>query len=298
MEAAVRYRCAVLAVLAWASLAGCSEAASPAGLAASGGAAADSSEKTNDSSGGSAADAAVVDAATSGDGAGPADSAGSDAPGKDATDAGKPDSSAADTKEIEVPKVVCGDKFCGVGETCASCDYDCGQCQVSCGDSLCVPGENCTSCPADCGKCGNECGNGSCEPGENCATCKGDCGACGPNCGDSSCGADENCDTCPMDCGKCFEGNCDPYTSKPCKPEDQCYPYSGGELVCIAAGTKTKGQACKALVDCQKGLLCINAACNTICDATGKTANGCSSGGKCVEIGQPGKPSAGVGVCL
>lgn len=285
----------------WACLAmaaaACSESGAEAGLANAGNPATDASEIPADS-----AASTTDDTAGTADTDGPADSedsASADAKGKDvAPDTGKADVPANDVKEIEAPKVVCGDKFCGVGETCASCDYDCGQCQISCGDGLCVPGESCKTCSDDCGKCGNECGNGSCEPGENCATCNADCGACGLNCGDKSCGNDENCDTCPMDCGKCFEGNCDPFTSKPCKPADQCYPYSGGELVCITAGPKTKGQPCKALVDCQKGLLCINATCNVICDVSGKTAYGCQGGGKCAAIGQAGTPSAGVGVCL
>ena len=296
----MRYGGVVLTVVLCALAGACSDPAAPAGVANAGGSAFDSSGKLQDSAGTGVADVATGEGGAGSDSATnpKSDGAGADAAGKDGTDAGKADSGPSDAKEIETPKVVCGDKFCGVGETCASCDYDCGQCQVSCGDGMCVPGESCTSCPADCGKCGNECGNGSCEPGENCSTCKGDCGACGPNCGDKTCGSDENCDSCPMDCGKCFEGNCNPYTSKPCKPEDQCYPYSEGELVCIAAGTKSQGQACKALVDCQKGLLCISSACKVICDVTGKEGPGCGGGGNCVEVGQPGKPSAGVGVCL
>ncbi len=210
-------------------------------------------------------------------------------------------SSPTDASEIIAPKVICGDSFCAEGqEDCESCEYDCGACKTVCGDGKCATGESCSTCAKDCGGCAGECGNGYCDPTENCATCAKDCGSCAPGCGNGACDkATETCDDCPMDCGKCSNEPCDPYTSKGCKDFEQCFPYSGGDLVCIGAGKLAKGQKCWPLVDCQKGLVCINSICAQICDATGKQAQyGCPAGKQCVEIGQPGKLSAGVGACL
>ncbi len=207
----------------------------------------------------------------------------------------------ADTSEIIAPKVVCGDSFCAEGEEdCVSCEYDCGACKVNCGDGKCATGESCATCAKDCGGCAGECGNGYCDPTENCATCAKDCGSCAPGCGNGVCDkTSETCDDCPTDCGKCSNEPCDPYTSKGCKDFEQCFPYSGGDLVCIGAGKLAKGQKCLPLVDCQKGLICINSTCAQICDASGKQPQySCPAGKQCLEVGQPGKLSAGVGACL
>lgn len=288
------------ALFAWAALlTGTSCGGNPAGNASVSVAGADASG-ADAAAGGS--DAALADAA-SGDAAALADAVQGDAKADTAkADAAqgdaKVDTAKADASEIQAPKVVCGDKFCGEGESCLDCDYDCGPCEVDCGDGLCVPGESCATCAGDCGKCSNTCGNGSCEPIEDCASCAADCGNCQLNCGDGACGNGETCDTCPDDCGKCFEGDCNPYTSAQCKPGDQCYPYFAGELVCLTPGSFSLGEACGALISCKKGLLCVSGACRSICDAGGKGGPGCPGGKQCVEVGQPGKANAGVGACL
>ena len=216
----------------------------------------------------------------------------------------KTDAAVADSEfdnGITPPKVICGDSFCAQGqETCDSCESDCGPCTPVCGDGKCGTGESCSTCAKDCGGCAGECGNGYCDPTENCATCSGDCGKCAPGCGNGTCDkATETCDDCPIDCGKCSNEPCDPYTSKGCKDFEQCFPYSGGDLVCIGAGKLAKGQKCLPLVDCQKGLICINSICSTICDASGKQPQyGCPSGKQCLEVGAKGQVSAGVGACL
>ncbi|MBM4344531.1 MAG: hypothetical protein FJ100_14290 [Deltaproteobacteria bacterium] len=261
-----------------------------------------------DSSGTFAVDGAVAsdvppDAGAGANGTTAADTG--DAKGDTKADA-KPDGKAdtatppTDINEIIAPKVICGDSFCADEEDCASCEYDCGPCKTVCGDGKCATGESCATCAKDCGGCAGECGNGYCDPTENCATCAKDCGTCAPGCGNGACDkATETCDDCPLDCGKCSEEPCDPYTSKGCKDFEQCFPYAGGDLVCIGAGKLAKGDKCLPLVDCQKGLVCINSTCAQICDATGKQPQyGCPGGKKCVEIGQPGKLSAGVGACL
>lgn len=70
----------------------------------------------------------------------------------------------------------------------------------SCGDGACNGGETCQTCEADCGAC---CGNGTCDGGEMCDTCPADCGMCGPMCGDGACNGAETCETCASDCGAC-----------------------------------------------------------------------------------------------
>lgn len=259
-------------------------------LTAGGGSSADAGTVQDSAAETIAGDTAIADAAL-------ADSAQADTAKTDAKIDAKADAKG-DVSEIQAPKVVCGDKFCGEGETCAECDYDCGPCEVNCGDGQCVPGETCASCAGDCGKCSNTCGNGSCEPVESCAICAADCGSCELNCGDGACGNGETCDSCPDDCGNCFEGNCDPYTSVQCKPGDQCFPYFSGELVCLTPGAGSLGQGCGALISCKKGLLCISSACRSICDAAGTGGPSCPQGKQCVEVGQPGKDSAGVGACM
>jgi hypothetical protein len=272
-------------------LAACGSSSESSGLVSAGGSgSADAGTAQDSAAETGAGDTAIADTAV-------ADSAQADTAKTDAKSDAKADAKS-DGGEIQAPKVVCGDKFCGEGETCADCDYDCGPCEVNCGDGQCVPGETCASCPGDCGKCSNTCGNGSCEPVESCAICAADCGSCELNCGDGACGNGETCDSCPDDCGKCFEGNCDPYTSVQCKPGDQCFPYFSGELVCLTPGAGSLGQGCGALISCQKGLLCISSACRSICDAAGKGGPGCPQGKQCVEVGQPGKASAGVGACM
>ncbi|MDX9722733.1 MAG: sialate O-acetylesterase [Myxococcota bacterium] len=69
---------------------------------------------------------------------------------------------------------VCNDGLCDVGESCASCPGDCGDC---CGDGLCDGSlfESPLSCASDCPAL---CGDGWCSHAEGCADCPGDCGDC------------------------------------------------------------------------------------------------------------------------
>lgn len=46
----------------------------------------------------------------------------------------------------------CGDSQCSGGETCTSCQADCGECPT-CGDTVCNGTETCVTCPGDCGTC-------------------------------------------------------------------------------------------------------------------------------------------------
>lgn len=54
--------------------------------------------------------------------------------------------------------VVCGDNYCGYGESCLSCEEDCGECTYTntgaygeCGDGICEDSEDKFLCPVDCG---------------------------------------------------------------------------------------------------------------------------------------------------
>jgi hypothetical protein len=100
----------------------------------------------------------------------------------------------------------CGDGMCDAvdGETCGSCEADCGACP-RCGDGLCNGSDSCSSCPADCGAC-PRCGDGACNGSDSCDSCPADCGAC-PSCGDGTCNGGETCTSCSGDCGLC-PGEC------------------------------------------------------------------------------------------
>jgi hypothetical protein len=65
----------------------------------------------------------------------------------------------------------CGDGECNGGETCSSCQQDCGTCPPVCGNGVCEPGETCSTCTADCGSCGggSSGGGGGCTPDWQCS---------------------------------------------------------------------------------------------------------------------------------
>ncbi|HCU23697.1 MAG TPA: hypothetical protein DF383_01670, partial [Deltaproteobacteria bacterium] len=128
----------------------------------------------------------------------------------------------------------CGNGACetALGENCATCQEDCGEC-TGCGDGFCVSEEDCQTCQADCGECPvcnhERCQTGlrlkaACDPcvkavcaadayccetfwdatcikevGEVCQASCGDLGLCG----DGVCSTQEDCSTCSADCGTC-----------------------------------------------------------------------------------------------
>ena len=51
----------------------------------------------------------------------------------------------------------CGDGMCNGGESCQTCEADCGACPPACGDASCMGAETCSTCEADCGPCPVEC---------------------------------------------------------------------------------------------------------------------------------------------
>jgi hypothetical protein len=44
----------------------------------------------------------------------------------------------------------CGDNTCDGGETCMTCEADCGPCPPVCGDQICDVSESCVTCAMDC----------------------------------------------------------------------------------------------------------------------------------------------------
>jgi subtilisin family serine protease len=52
-----------------------------------------------------------------------------------------------------IAPTVCGDGACEAGESCGSCNVDCGPCPIECGNSICESGETCLTCGTDCGPC-------------------------------------------------------------------------------------------------------------------------------------------------
>jgi len=89
-----------------------------------------------------------------------------------------------------------------------------------CGDGICTDalGETCDTCEEDCGPC---CGNGVCEPeyGEECDVCVPDCGEC-PYCGDGEVNQDSE---------ECDGGGCgaDAFCNDNCQCEEEPEPECG-----------------------------------------------------------------------
>jgi len=130
----------------------------------------------------------------------------------------------------------CGNGICDNGETCTSCQDDCGKCNKEncltnemcqskhcvhnvcrpspqyCGDKYCDTGENCSSCPVDCGICPSPCCPGSC-----CPPCTPSWGnwenqGCGVSCGGTTCLATEQCQRKSDGCGN-YQYKCIAYIS-------------------------------------------------------------------------------------
>lgn len=85
------------------------------------------------------------------------------------------------------PTCVCGDGVCdsSCGETCDTCEADCGVCPPTCvcGDGTCDSScETCDSCPEDCGPCDVP---DACVPTGTCTNCD---DGCGNGCDSGDCG--------------------------------------------------------------------------------------------------------------
>jgi hypothetical protein len=169
-----------------------------------------------------------------------------------------------DAADIDAAGPVCGDEFCQAGETCETCEDDCGACPVTCGDDVCEePIEDCDSCPDDC-----ECGpcNDICEPFSDCDFCPTDCDpdVCGISfCGDGFCDIDfGECDFCPEDCegvcGSCGDGTCTFDEDCSSCPDDCTDGCVCGDDVCDPGECSDLG-SCPG--DCPDGCLCDHDIC-------------------------------------
>ena len=100
-------------------------------------------------------------------------------------------------------ETACGDGACDPGESCVSCEVDCGACP----SATCVGACGVYDPDAPC-QCDELCfGSGDCCD-DICDLCAGDfpdaCAA--PVCGDGVCNGEEYCAACPADCGPCCMG--------------------------------------------------------------------------------------------
>lgn len=204
----------------------------------------------------------------------------------------------------------CGDGKCEGGETCSSCEKDCGKCSSSgCGDGKCDTNETCTSCQKDCGPCPAGCGDGKCDNTENCQNCEKDCGKCPSSCGNNTCDAGETTATCPQDCpsSSCTDGDtrcvdattleyCDTGTLKTDKCDAICagqYDYAvgcrpspqTGKDICLCANYALFGELCDNDIKCDTGLFCgsfgstaSSGFCTKYCSNPGGTCSGGPSG--------------------
>ena len=138
---------------------------------------------------------------------------------------------------------VCGDGQCNGDDTCVNCPGDCGACPPECGDGACNGAESCGDCPSDCGECPAACGDGACNGTESCSVCPGDCGGCPPACGDGTCDTDGGCVACPDDCGVCS----DPCGDGVCAAEESCLLCA---VDCGECAVKCGDGLCLAGEDC------------------------------------------------
>lgn len=182
----------------------------------------------------------------------------------DATvDVAEPDDTALPDLPVDVPAPVCGDATCNGGETCQTCEQDCGACPPECGDASCNGLESCVTCVADCGECPPGCGDGTCNGSETCQVCPQDCGACPPECGDLVCNGTETCESCLKDCGacppKCGDATCqDTESCATCEKDCGLCPVPCGDGECDAS----QGETCSTcLADCGPCPYCGDGTC-------------------------------------
>jgi hypothetical protein len=228
------------------------------------------------------------------------------------------------------PKPVCGNGKCEAGETVDSCAEDCTG-QPVCGDGTCdAPGETCTTCEKDCGTCGcNPLTSDGCASNEQCypqTATDSVCGAAGSFGKGEACGADTDCqkgllcvgDQCRPLCGTdgsspctsaataclpvkdpagkpvtwpigvCLGGDlCNLVNNAGCATGQGCMAVSAVTKACMATGGKTEGQPCQSAWDCASTLYCVvkgdGGVCKKRCNAK-TNSPGCPNNGTCSAV--------------
>lgn len=156
-------------------------------------------------------------------------------------------------------KGCCGNGECN-GETCDSCQQDCGAC--FCGDGACNGGETCSTCGEDCGPCPT-CPHSVCNTGPALST-----QVCRDACVDQVCAQDPNC---------CTSGNGSAWTPACANLADM---LCGGDP-CITKVCMTNPSCCtqtwtQACVDAAKMACATSCACaHDVCAGGDKLDPGC-----------------------
>jgi hypothetical protein len=176
----------------------------------------------------------------------------------------------------------CGNESCDEGESCETCESDCGPCVTVCGDGICGVGE-CAECGSDCPD-GCVCPHDTCTVGvaldPGCGTCEAQvCAAdsyccnnswdstcvneseticdlaCPAVCGDGSCDEGETLESCPGDCqpveefcgnGICAEGE----TCQTCTSDCGACPLVCGDGICAVGECASCGSDCPGGCNC------------------------------------------------
>ena len=109
-----------------------------------------------------------------------------------------------------IKPIVCGDGTCEGGETCETCEVDCGACPPVCGDEICEGDETYNNCPEDC-EAPKRLNGEACSSNSDCENNRcvhNICRPTDPYCGDGYCDNGESYSLCPSDCKKPDGSSC------------------------------------------------------------------------------------------
>ncbi len=183
----------------------------------------------------------------------------------------------------------CGDGLCDSleGESCSTCEADCGQCS-NCGDGFCVgaEGETTATCPQDCGKCLERC-EGYCDNcGDSCENrCKTNClkshsaSYCNIICGCLPCTHSNHPCTSDVDC--CMDYYCET-GSTPSTSDDFC-AERGSKSQCTRDRECLAGKVCSSSGWCDDYDCCGNGNCY---GSAGENINTCFEDCRCKAPGR------------
>jgi len=213
-------------------------------------------------------------------------------------DTGKPDVAAADTAKADVAPADTGKPAAACKPWDSPSDWNCPK-DTHCGyDELDV-----IACVADGSHgLGDDCSDGGgCSIGE-CVQAQNGTSACG-----NYCTVDAHCDSgqCNGIVGKKYKVcdvakyvSCNPLGANKCQGGQACYLLNQG-FVCVGAGSKPKGEKCKANYECAPGHTCTGL--SNVASAFGICRKLCKQGGSPTGCDDPSAPCSalggGVGYC-